>query len=428
MRTSSLRPALLAILPICLVAATATPVIAAGHGPARPPAWTATWAAAPHAPVPGNDFDGPNWSVPGFTDTTIRQVVRSSAGGSQVRIRLSNAYGVRPVRLAGASIARSGPGASVRPGTARTVRFGRDTEATVPAGGSLASDPVDLRVSPLESLTVTLYFAEFTGPATFHQDGLTTTYRAAGDHRDDAGAAAFAGETSRSRYFLTGVDVAGEPGARGVVVAFGDSITDGHGTRADADNRYPDQLAERSATGKRPVAVVNAGIGGNKLLADSPCYGDRATARFGRDALDQPGVGAVVVLEGVNDIGAGGYPDFGCGASPTARTADLVRAHRTLIRAAHQRGIRIIGATVTPMKNFTGYYDPDKERVRDELNRWIRTGGEYDAVVDLDRLLADPHDPDALRAEFDFGDGLHLNDAGADAIAAAVFRVLARAA
>ncbi|WP_433364442.1 SGNH/GDSL hydrolase family protein [Actinoplanes sp. CA-142083] len=420
-----MRIPLLAILPIGLIAVIAAPVIAAGHGPSRPPSWIATWTAAPHAPVPGNDFDGPNWSVPGFTDTTVRQVVRTSAGGSQVRVRLSNAYGIKPLRIAGASIGRTGPGASVQPGTVRTLGFGRHSWAVVPPGGALASDAVDVRVSPLESLTVTLYFAEYTGPATFHQDGLTTTYRAAGDHRDDAGAAAFAGETSRSRYFLTGVDVAGAPPVRDVVVAFGDSITDGHGTRAGADNRYPDQLAERSATGRRPVAVVNAGIGGNKLLADSPCYGDRATARFGRDVLDQPGVRAVVVLEGVNDIGAGGYPDFGCGASPKARTADLVHAHRMLIRAAHQRGVRIIGATVTPMKNFTGYYDADKERVRDEVNRWIRGGGEYDAVADLDRLLADPRDPDALRAEFDSGDGLHLNDAGADAIAAAVFRVLA---
>ncbi|MER7004249.1 SGNH/GDSL hydrolase family protein [Dactylosporangium sp. NPDC000555] len=347
------------------------------------------------------------------------------AGGTQVRIRLSNAYGSAPVRLTGATIAQSTTGAGVQPGTVRVLRFGHGEQTVVPVGRSVVSEPAALRVTALDALAITLYFKTPSGPATFHQDGLTTTYRADGDHRYDLGSASFRGETSHSRYFITGVDVSGAGAPPGAVVAFGDSITDGHGSTAGADNRYPDQLAELLLRSGRHVSVVNAGIGGNKLLADSPCYGERAVTRFDRDALSQPGVRTVVVLVGVNDIGAGGYPDyFGCGASREVSAPDLIAAHRQLIRSAHRVGVRVVGATVTPMKNFTGYYSAEKEAVRDQLNSWIRGGGEYDAVVDLDRLLADPKDADALAAPFDSGDGLHLNDAGADLIARAVSRAL----
>jgi lysophospholipase L1-like esterase len=166
--------------------------------------------------------------------------------------------------------------------------------------------------------------------------------------------------------------------------------------------------------------VVNAGINGNKLLTDSPCYGAKGVARFHGDVLAQPGVRSVVVLAGINDIGGGGYPDFGCGASPVVSAGQVIQAHRALIRAAQAQGVRIIGATLTPMKGYRGYDSWRNEKVRDAVNRWIRSSGEYDAVVDLDRLLADPTRPDALRPLYDSGDHLHLNDAGADAVAAAI--------
>ncbi|UWP82411.1 SGNH/GDSL hydrolase family protein [Dactylosporangium fulvum] len=328
------------------------------------------------------------------------------------------------MRLTGATIARSGDGASLKPGTVQQLRFGHRGETVIPAGQAVASDATPMRVSALDALTVTLYFKAPSGPATFHQGGLTTTYRAAGDRRYDHGSAAFRGETSNARYFITGVDVAGAGTPAGAVVAFGDSITDGHGSTSGADNRYPDQLAERLVGSGRRVSVVNAGIGGNKLLADSPCYGERAVTRFNRDALSQPGVRTVVVLEGVNDIGAGGYPDFGCGASHVVTASEVISAHRRLIQSAHRAGVRVIGATITPMKNSTGYYSAEKEAVRDQFNSWIRNSGEYDAVVDLDRILADPKDTDALASRFDSGDGLHVNDAGADRIAEAVSRAL----
>ncbi|MGC4812719.1 GDSL-type esterase/lipase family protein [Micromonospora sp. DT228] len=411
---------LLPVLTALLLFASAAPANAASAGRDQPATWSAAWSVAHHHPVPGNDWFGANWSVPGFANESVRQVVRVSAAGSLIRIRVSNRYGSQPLRLTGATVGRPDAGAAVRPGTLLPVTFDRQRSTTVPVGAETTSDPVLLPVRALEALTVTLYFADATGPATYHQDGLTSTYRATGDHRFDHRAAAFSGETSQSWYHLAGVDVAGSPPTRGTVVTFGDSLTDGYGSTPGADNRYPDQLAERLVATGRPLAVANAGIGGNKLLADSPCFGERGVTRFRHDVLGQPGVRSAVVLIGINDIGGGGFPDFGCGASPVVTAAQLIDGHRALIRAAHAHRITIIGATVPPIKNATGYDTPGNEAVRDEMNTWIRTSGAYDAVVDLDRILADPADTDALRPAYDHGDHLHLNDAGASVAAAAV--------
>jgi lysophospholipase L1-like esterase len=375
--------------------------------------WTGAWTTSEIAPSP--DIPVPNWSD-GFDNHSLRQVVRVSRGGSTLRIRVSNVYGVGPLRLAGASIGRAGEGADVLPGTVRPARFGRSPSTVIPAGREVASDALALRVSPLERLTVTLYFATPTGPATFHPFALATTYRAAGSHLFDVAGEAF-GETSESSYYLSGVEVSGgHQGARGAVVAFGDSITDGALSTPDADNRYPDELAERLVAAGRPLAVLNAGIGGNQVLADMPGLGERATARFQRDALDQPGVRTVIVLEGINDIGFGAL----AGTLPTAE--QLIDGHRSLIRAAHARGVKVIGATILPFKGtiYPGYYTEPGEAVRDAVNDWIRTGGEYDAVVDLERAVADPADPDRIRPDYNGGDGLHPNDAGMRAMAAAV--------
>jgi lysophospholipase L1-like esterase len=401
----------LAVL-VTSVALTATPAAATSDD--RPGRWTGTWTAAQIASFP--DFFGQkNWSD-GFDNHSVRQVVRVSRGGSPVRIRISNVYGEAPLRLSGASLGRAGAGASLRPGPVLPLTFNRSRAAVVPAGREAVSDAVPLRVAALERLTVTLYFAGPTGPSTFHLFATATSYRAAGDHRFDRDGRAF-GETSQSWYYLSGVEVGGQArGRRGAVVAFGDSITDGSFSTPDADNRYPDELAERLVTAGRPRAVLNAGIGGNRVLADSPALGEKATARFQRDALGQPGVRTVIVLEGINDIGMG----EATGAPVTAQ--QLIEGHRALIRAARARGVKVIGGTITPTKGvpYPGYHTERGEAVRDAVNQWIRTGGEYDAVVDFDRALADPADRDRIRREYDGGDGLHPNDAGMRAMAAAV--------
>jgi lysophospholipase L1-like esterase len=420
--------------------ATATVLaLATAAGPAtadgRPPraGWTGAWASSMHHPVPGNEWDGPNWSQEGFARQSVRQVVRVAAGGSRVRIRLSNRYGTTALRLAGASIARSGEGAAVRAGTVRPLTFGGRAAASIPTGAELVSDPAAMVTTALDQLTVTLYFAGDTGPATFHEGGLTVSYRADGDHRFDVAGTAFAGTTSDSRYYLTGVDVAGRPRSgppapAGAVVAFGDSITDGYGTTAGADNRYPDQLAERLVADGGRVSVLNAGINGNKLLADSPCYGERGVTRFQRDVLAQPGVRVAVVLAGINDIGAGGFPDFGCGSSPVVNATALIEGFRAIVRAARAHGVAVVGVTIAPMKGAAGYDTPANEAVRTAVNHWIRIGGAFHTVVDLDHVLADPRDPRALRAAFDSGDHLHLNDAGADALAHAVSHAIGHGA
>jgi lysophospholipase L1-like esterase len=380
--------------------------------------WNGAWAAAQQWPMPPNEFLGPNWSMEGFANQTVRQTIRVSTGGTLLRVRLSNRYGTAPLRLTGATVGKSAGGAALRPGSLRTLTFDHRTSTTIAAGRDLNSDATVLPTMALETLTVTLYFAAPTGVATFHMGGFTTTYRAAGDHRADPGGAAFGGETTASWYYLTGVDVAGIR-ARGTVVAFGDSITDGYFSTRNADNRYPDQLAERLVAAGKPLSVLNTGIGGNMVLTDSPCFaGEKAITRFGRDALDRPGVRTVIVLEAINDIGMLG--SVGCGDPPPVRTAqEIINGHRILIRAAHARGVKIIGATLTPMKASS--YDTERnESVRDAVNNWIRSSGEYDAVVDLDRALADPANPDAMLPAYDGGDHLHPNDAGMTAMAAAV--------
>ncbi|WP_173164936.1 SGNH/GDSL hydrolase family protein [Phytohabitans suffuscus] len=401
-----------AVATLLATTAAASPA-AATHQRREPVRWAGGWGSALIAPYP--DFFGePNWSG-GFDDHSVRQVVRVSRGGTSVRIRVSNVYGDRPLRLTGATIGRAALGAAVLPGSLRPVTFRGQRSTVVAAGREAASDAVRLRVSPLERLTVTLYFEGPTGPATFHPLAVATVYRAAGDRRFDADPAAYA-ETSGSSYYLSGVDVSGPARAgQGTVVAFGDSITDGALSTVDADSRYPDELAERLAAAGRPTGVVNAGIGGNKVLTGTPGFGAAAVERFRRDALSQPGVRTVIVLEGINDIGTGEAN----GTPVTA--AQLIAGHQALIRAARWRGVRVIGATVTPSKGcpYPGYDTERGEAVRDALNHWIRTSGEYDAVFDFDRALADPTDPDRMRPEYDAGDALHPNDAGMRAMAEA---------
>ncbi|MEU4805292.1 SGNH/GDSL hydrolase family protein [Actinosynnema sp. NPDC023587] len=373
------------------------------------PGWAATWAASPHEP---SDAFGPSWGTEGFDNHTVRQVVRISGGGPAVRIRLSNAYGSTPLKVTGATVARSAGGAAVRPGSVRHLTFGGHRSTTVRTGGDLVSDVAFLPVEPLQRLTVTLYFAGRTGPATGHLFAAATSYRATGDHRADSSAAAF-GEESGSWFYLSGVETVDRTPRRDVVVAFGDSITDGAGGTADADNRYPDELAER-LRGKKNV--VNAGIGGNRVLNDSSCFGEKATARFARDALGQPDVRTVILLEGINDIGFSDFP-FDCAKpDPVVTAAELVAGYRDLIRQAHAKGVRVVGATLLPYKGAI-YHTEAGEAVRDEVNAWIRTSGEFDAVVDFDRATADPADPDALLPAYDSGDRLHPNDAGYRAMA-----------
>lgn len=388
-----------------------------GQG-ASGPAWTAAWAASPQRASTGFK---PNWSEDGFSGQTLRQVVRVTEGGDRARIRLSNTYGTSPLHIAGATIARTKKGASVEEGSVRRLTFDGRRSVSIPAHGQLSSDEAGLRLKRFESVTVTLHLARTTGPATFHSQSFATSYRADGDQLGAAGAGAF-DESTEAWYFLSGVDVRGEQRERARrgdgIALFGDSITDGFASSTDLNRRWSDALAERLAKAGTPRPVLNAGIGGNLVLNDSAWYGEKGTARFGRDALDLPGVRTVVVLEGVNDIGFSETDTPTYKPAPKVSADELIAGHRKLIRAAKEKGVRVVGATLLPL----GGSDHDGVRaakVSDEFNEWVRNSGEYDAYVDFDRALAGP-DGERIAPEYDSGDHLHPNDAGYRAMARAV--------
>ncbi|MET7615847.1 SGNH/GDSL hydrolase family protein [Streptomyces sp. NPDC005408] len=412
--------ALLATATLVALPVVGTGDLAGGSGAAAVEynggAWRGGWAASPQAPT--SPF-APNWSEQGFSNHTVRQVIRVSTGGTKARIELSNRYGKTPLRITGATVARTDKGATVQAGSLRRLSFGKGRSVTIPAGGTAFSDGVPFKVEALESVTVTLYLAGPTGPATFHHfASAVASYRAQGDHRSDSDGAAFK-ETSESWYYLSGVEVSGGRAARrDGVVAFGDSITDGVGSTANTNNRYPDKLAERLAAAGQARSVLNHGIGGNQVVNDTTWAGEKGIARFKKDVLSEPGVGTVIVLEGINDIG-GSSPAFPGGPTPEVSVNQLIEGHRSLIRQAHARGIKVIGATLTPIKG--SFYDiSDNEARRDAVNDWIRTSGEYDAVVDFDRAVSDPGDRDRILPAYDSGDHLHPGDSGYRAMAEAL--------
>ncbi|MFJ8635807.1 SGNH/GDSL hydrolase family protein [Streptomyces sp. NPDC093568] len=375
--------------------------------------FTTSWTASPQSPSEGFT---PNWSRAGFWRQSLRQVVRLSAGGGRVRVRLSHAYGTSPVRVAGASMGLSAGGAGVRPGSLVRLTFAGAGEAAIPARGEIVSDDVPLAVAAGDSVTVTLYFEAATGPATFHAQAFAPGYRGAGDLTEDAGGAGF-DAVSESWYFLSAVET--DAGRADAVALFGDSITDGFGSTTGADRRWSDALAGRTG---RPV--LNAGIGGNLLLNDSAWYGEKGVHRLRRDVLDHPGVDTLVVLLGLNDIGfseTDEQPTYH--PAPVVEAAELIAGHRELLRQARAAGVRVIGATLLPFAG-SDHWGEHAAKVGHELNEWIRCSGEYDAVADLNRALADPADPDRLRPAYDFGDHLHPNDTGYEVMAEVVAATL----
>lgn len=380
--------------------------------------WVPGWMASPQ-PVWSSDFVLPVGLPASLRDQTVRQVVRSSVGGSRVRIVLSNEYGTQPLQIGAARIAVAGDaaGSSIGPGLALT--FGGQTKATVPAGAPLISDPVAMDVAPLQRLAVSLYFPQTTPLTTIHWDGLQPAQIAAGNV---AGAATVkADSVLNSRLFLSAVLVEAAPGARSVV-AFGDSITDGAASTPGTDQRWPDFLAHRLAD--RNVAVLNAGISGGRVLKNH--MGPNALARFDRDVLGQPGIASVVLLMGINDIswpGSTFEPD-----EPATRADALIAGYRQLITRARSRGVRILGATLTPFEGaltmpgspIANYHSPAKDALRQRINAWIRGSGEFDAVLDFDAMVRDPLNPLRILPAYDSGDHLHLGDAGNKAVADSV--------
>ncbi|AHI02112.1 SGNH/GDSL hydrolase family protein [Kutzneria albida] len=359
-------------------------------------AWVGTWEAAP-ANSTGGDSGYPNYS--------IRNVVHTSVGGKQVRVRLSNKYGTKPLPLGHVTV-----GVQAKPGTpeavsTKDVTFHGALSTTVAVGADVLSDPVPLALPPSVNLLVTTYVPTPSGPVTFHPLALQTSFfTRAGDHAGDTSGAAFTERTTVWHY-VTGVDVLGP--AAGSVVTLGDSITDGAGSTADANRRWPDFLAQRLLGQKRQLGVQNAGISGNRILLDGGSAGEAALKRFDEDVLSRTGVRTLAILEGINDIQQTPHE-----TDPSKIENGLAQ----LARRAHQRGLRVVGATITPFRGWGSYTD-SLEAVRVGVNHWIRTSGVFDSVVDLDKVIADPAEPRQMLKAYDCGDHLHPGDAGYQAMA-----------
>lgn len=403
--------------------------------------WVGTWAAAPQSAIAAG--------IETYSNQTLRLIAHTSIGGKQVRIRISNVFGNQPLAIGAAHIARRAVGEKIDPSSDRTLTFGGQKSTTIAAGALAVSDPVDLDVPALSDLAVSLFFPKATKAATLHLLALQTNYVSAATGDSTAQVDFPVAKTITSWPFLTGLDVAASPRAA-AIVAFGSSTTDGDGSTDDANHRWPDLLAERlqkDGGEHAELGVLNEGIIGNRLLSDShsrrqaggpfadafqqygDALGEAGMARFGRDVLEQAGVRYVIFGLGVNDML---FPGSFIPATESVSAQSLIAGYRELITRARKNGIRVIATTIPPFENSTfrgpviHFYTPEKDRVREEFNQWIRTSGEFDGVADFDKVVRDPNHPSQLLPAYDSGDHLHVNDAGNVAQANAISLELLR--
>jgi lysophospholipase L1-like esterase len=375
--------------------------------------WVATWGSAQQIPEPQNELPAELWR-----NTSLRQIVHVSLGGSRLRVRVSNAFGSTPLFLEAASVAKAlAPGkADIEAGTAKPLRFNGRDSVMIPAGAEYYSDPLPFALAPGADLAVSMHFKGEPVRQTSHPGSRATSFVAKGNQVMEA---AWPQATKVVHWFqLSDVEVLA-PKNVGVLVAMGDSITDGHGATNDGNNRWPDVLADTLRRDGPTMGVINVGIGGGRVLRDG--LGPNMAARWDRDVLARPGVTHMVVLIGVNDLG---NLHRNGDDSPAARQRmldDIMLAHRQLVARAHAHGICVIGGTLTPYMN-ADYYRPnaDNEADRMALNSWIRSSGVFDAVADFDAATRDPAQPSRFSKEADSGDGLHPSPAGFRAMAAAV--------
>lgn len=384
-----------------------------GAAPAAPspfrqgrPHWVASWSASPQAATPGS------LAAAGFAGQTVRNIVFTSAGGSRVRVLVTNAFGMRPLRVGHAAIGIRGQGS-------QALLFRGRRSTVIRPGAAALSDPVPLRVAPLQALAVSLFLPQPTGPATEHAEAQQVNYVASGDHVLDRSRAAFGTRTS-DWYFVSSVDVLAPARDLGAVVALGDSTTDGVGSVRGANGRWPNDLARRLQPGSgNTLSVVDEGIGGNRVLNGAPCCGESAIARFRRDVLRRAGVRDVILLEGVNDIGFSAHTGAATAPHTDVSAAQIIAGYSKLIAQAHAAHLRIFGGTITPFRGAR-YWTPEGEAKREAVNRWILGSGAFDGVIDFAGAVEDPGGPTMLDPAYDSGDHLHPNRAGYQAMADAV--------
>ena len=377
--------------------------------------WVGTWASSQQIPEPANALPPEE-----LRDATLRQIVHLSVGGSELRVHLSNAFGTAPLHVDSVHIARplSPSSDQIDVTTDKALTFGGSSDVVIPAGAEYISDPVDYPVAALSNLAISFHLAEPPAQQTGHPGSRATSYVV---HGNLVSVAKLPNAAKVDHWYqIAGVDVTTSANPVSIV-ALGDSITDGHVSTTNGNDRWTDDLAERlqGSPATTQIGVLNQGIGGNHLLVDG--LGPNALARFNRDVIAQTGVCYVIVLEGVNDLG--GLTRLGevSPAQHDALVAHIVAAYQQMILRAHAHGIEIIGATITP---YTGsdYYHPTArdELDRNAVNAWIRAAGHFEAVVDFDKVMRDPSHPDRLLPGYDSGDHLHPSPAGYRAMANAI--------
>jgi lysophospholipase L1-like esterase len=370
--------------------------------------WIGTWVSGQQLTEERN-----NPPAPGLSNNTLRQVVHVTLGGSKLRVQFSNEYGNSPVTIKAAHIAVSKGGSAIDTATDKAISFKGATSVTIPAKEAVYSDTLDFNVAPLSNLAVSIYFGETSPAVTGHPGSRTTSYIQTGDAVKAADMESAA--KTEHWYILSGIDLWLDD-SYACVVTFGNSITDGRGSTTNGNNRWPDDLARRlqADANTAKVGVLNQGIGGNAVVSGG--LGPTGLVRFKRDVLEQNGVRWVIILGGVNDIG---------GSKDSKVATDLIAAYEKFINEAHAKDIRAYGVPILP---FGGsFYDNNDHGVyRETVNKWIRTSGKFDAVIDLDAAVRDPADPNKLLPAYDSGDHLHLSVAGyqkmADAIDLSLFK------
>jgi lysophospholipase L1-like esterase len=380
--------------------------------------WVPTWGIGP-SPQLADQAEMRNAGLL-FDQQTLREIVHTSIGGSAVRVRLSNAYGREAVEIGAAHLALRLKDSAIAPGSDRALTFSGRPAVAIPPNAEVLSDPVKLAAPAASDLAVSIFIPKAVAGAGIHYSSLQTSYIGPGDL---TAAASFPATVPlRSWVFLAGIDVEA-PESSWAVVAFGDSITDGARSTSDANHRWPDILAARllERRGGPRIGVLNAGIGGNRILHDgiNVRNGVNALARFDRDVLAEPGVKYAIVLEGINDLG---HPGSSAPESEAVSAQDIIAGLRQMIERAHEKGLKIFGATLTPFEGAPsrGYFSPEKELQRKAVNEWIRTAKAFDGVIDFDQAVRDPEHPDRMLPLYDSGDHLHPNDAGYKAMGEAI--------
>ena len=385
------------------------------HAQAKPQVWVTTWGASQQIPEPQNAM-----ATEDMHDATLRQVVHLSLGGPALRVHLSNAFGIEPLRFVSVHIARpiSPSTSAIDPATDRPLTFAGIPDVIVPPGSDFVSDPLQYPVAPLSDLAVTFHLDTPPARQTSHPGSRATSYFV---HGDFVAAPDLPDAKHVDHWYqLSAIDVLASPGAA-AIVALGDSITDGHGATTNGNNRWTDILAQRlqASPATRSIGVSNQGIGGNHLLTDG--LGPNALSRFDRDVLAPTGVRWLIVFEGVNDLGGLGLHSDATPADHAAFVQRILSAYQQIILRAHAHNLRVYGATITPFVG-SGYYHPGplSEADRQAVNTWIRAAGHFDAYIDFEQVLRDPQQPDHLLPAYDSGDHLHPSPAGYKAMGEAI--------